>query len=157
MTPKEGGAGRPGLATTNQVRAWRERLKNERAVAAQLLEEKLSVLGGKVYEPCNYFLYYKSDQPNASAQFHERPLPFTIDKLSVYEPFDSKSRRQRWAPHHRLEAQGLRTKHNILSSQTIGSHKILPGESFADNPRADGNGRSAALRSTLFYPNHLHA
>lgn len=146
---KRVGAGRPGLATTNQVRAWRERLHNERLVAAALVEEKIARMGGKIYEPSNYFLYYKPSDSN-SRTYHEVPLTFTIDKLSASEPFDPKAKRDRWAAVHRLRQEGFKTSHNILSSQVIGDRPAI------EDSRSYGNGRKNALRGTLFYPNHLH-
>jgi len=156
MAPKEiVGAGRPGLATTNQVRAWREQLVSERKQAASLVEEQIKVLGSKLYEPSNYFLYYKSSSPN-SGSYHPEPLKFTIDKMADCTAYDPRAKKDRWAVHHRLYSQGMQTSHNICSSQTIGSHSIIPGTILKDDPRTDGNGRSAALRGTLFYPGHLH-
>ena len=122
-------------------------------MAATLVEKKIADMGGKIYEPSNYFLYYKDSNANS---YHPEPLTFTIDKLAECEPFDPKAKRERWAQHHKLRTQGLKTAHNVLSSQQIGRHQIIPGKVLVDDPRSDGHGRSAALRSTLFYPNHLH-
>ena len=116
--PKEEilGAGRPGLATTIQVRAWKERLHNERMVAAALVEEKISQMGGKIYEHNSYFTYYKPQESNSHG-YHDTPTLFTYDKLAALPALDQKSMRDRWAPAHRLRSQGLKTSHNILSSR----------------------------------------
>ncbi len=138
-------AGRPGLATTGQVRAWREQLVTERAIAAAEVKKRIKAIGDVLYQPNSYFKAYI-----VPGESPKRPAKFTLDRLADTTALDPKCKRDTVNPEYERRIKGLKTAHVLLTSQTYGNGKVL------DDPKSYGFARSSLLKDSIYDNGHLN-
>ena len=142
---KTAGAGRPGLATTVEVRAWREQLRNERQIAAPDLKTRIEKVRDVLYKPNSYFKPYvvAGEEPKRAARF-------TLDRMADVNPFDARTKRDTANPEYLRRKKGLRTSHVLLTNQTYGHGQKL------EDPKSYGFARTSLLQDSIFDHGHLH-
>jgi hypothetical protein len=141
---KPTGAGRPGLATTVEVRAWREQLTSERAVAAADVKKRIETIGDVLYEPNSYFKAFAvaGESPKRAAQF-------TLDRMADISEFDPRTKKDTLNPAYARRLRGLKTAHVMLTNQTYGAGKKL------EDPKSYGFARTALLQDSIYDHGHI--